>query len=230
MNRPIFITGIGTGVGKTIVASIVAEALNADYWKPVQTGHGDGSDSELVGQLVSNGTTRVHHEGYKLTIPGSPHIAAEKNNLHIDLEVLERSFRHLSTTNPYLVIEGAGGLLVPLNEEEFIIDLIKKLDARVIIVSRNYLGSINHSLMTAQLCKQHNLDVIGWVFNDKKVDYEEDIIRWSGYPALGKIPFGELVNKDFVLTQAAYFRGQLANLLEPQQERKNTRKNKPTHG
>ena len=229
MSKPIFITGIGTGVGKTVVSAIIAEALNADYWKPIQTGHGDETDSDVVGQLLSNSTSRIHYECYKLTIPGSPHIAAERNNVHIDLEVLERSFRHLSTVNPYLIVEGAGGLLVPLNENEFVIDLVKKLDARVIIVSRNYLGSINHSLMTAQLCKQRNLDVIGWVFNDKEVDYEEDIIRWSGYPAIAKIPFGERIDKAFVSAHAAYFRKALEEKLEQPADKKTNRWNKIAH-
>ena len=83
-----------------------------------------------------------------------------------------------------LIIEGAGGLLVPLNENEFVIDLIKKLDARLILVSRNYLGSINHSLLTAGICKQAGLDVAGWVFNDQYFHYEPEIAAWTKYPIL----------------------------------------------
>jgi dethiobiotin synthetase len=94
-----------------------------------------------------------------------------------------------------LIIEGAGGLMVPLNEKEFVIDLIKRLDARVVLVSRNYLGSINHSLMSARLCKSAGLDVAGWVFNDQFMDYEQEIAGWSGYPVLFSLPWFESVSK-----------------------------------
>ena len=92
--------------------------------------------------------------------------------------------------------------MVPLNEKEFVLDLIKKLNAKVILVSRNYLGSINHSLLTAQVCKANNIEVLGWVFNDQYLDYEEEISKWSGYPVIGSIPFTNNVNKAFINEQA----------------------------
>ena len=94
-----------------------------------------------------------------------------------------------------LVIEGAGGLMVPLNETEFVIDLVKILDARLLLVSRNYLGSINHSLMTAAICRQHGLDVAGWIFNDQYMNYEQEIVQWSGYPALFSVPLMNPLSK-----------------------------------
>ena len=89
---------------------------------------------------------------------------------------------HRSSSNDFLIIEGAGGLMVPLNGKEFAADLFKKLNAKIILVSRNYLGSINHSLLTAQVCKHYRLPVAGWLFNDQYLDYENEIVQWSGIP------------------------------------------------
>ena len=204
--QPIFITGIGTGIGKTIVSAIVTEALQADYWKPVQAGFDEGTDALFVKNLISNATTIIHPEVYKLKLAASPHIAAREENLKIDLEKiseqLEQTNLKSEIRNPQLVIEGAGGLLVPLNENEFVLDLIKKLNAKVILVSRNYLGSINHSLLTASVCKQNNIDVLGWIFNDQYMHYEDEIAQWSGYKKLGSVPFSSTVDKNFIKQEA----------------------------
>src|SRR6187399_2352796 len=157
--RPIFITGIGTDVGKTVVAAIVTEALDAVYWKPVQAGFDQGTDTEWVGARLSGGAGRTAPEVYKLRKPASPHIAAREEGIQISLDKIRAS---MPEDRP-LVIEGAGGLLVPLNQQEFVVDLVRRLDARVILVSRNYLGSINHSLLTAAVCQAHGLDVAGWI-------------------------------------------------------------------
>lgn len=195
--KPYFVSGIGTGIGKTLAAAILAEALHADYWKPVQAGFETGTDSELVASLVSNGQTRIHPESYKLKLAASPHIAARQENTRIDLSRIVSDYQKLDTGRP-LVIEGAGGLLVPLNDSEFVIDLVKKLDAKLVLVSRNYLGSINHSLMTANICRQNKLDVAGWIFNDQYMDYEPEISGWSQYPGLLSIPLLETVSKQSV--------------------------------
>ena len=204
--QPILITGIGTGIGKTIVAAIVAEALQADYWKPVQAGFDDGTDALLVGNLISNDKTIIHPEVYKLKLPASPHIAAREENIKIDLGKIVNQFEQINLQSEIakrqLIIEGAGGLLVPLNETEFVIDLIKKLNAKVILVSRNYLGSINHSLLTATVCKQNNIDVIGWIFNDQYMHYEEEIAQWSGYKKLGSVSFSSTIDKNFIRNEA----------------------------
>lgn len=216
--QPIFITGIGTGIGKTIVSAIVTEALQADYWKPIQAGFDEGTDAELVTELISNTTTLIHPEVYKLKLPASPHIAAREETVHINLDKIAQAYyelRELKITDQQsqIIIEGAGGLLVPLNKDEFVIDLIKKLDAKVILVSRNYLGSINHSLLTAAVCKQQNIDVLGWIFNDQYMQYEEEIVQWSGYRKIGSVSFAKTIDKAFVKREADKIRTSLQELL-----------------
>ncbi len=199
----IFITGIGTDVGKTLVAAILAEALEADYWKPVQAGFADGTDSNRVQFMISNAKSRIHPETYTLRLPASPHIAAREEGIRIDLDRIAWQWESIrSGQNEYLIIEGAGGLMAPLNEKEFVLDLIKKIGAKLIIVSRNYLGSINHSLLTATLCRLNGLDIAGWIFNDQYMHYEEEISRWSGIPLIASIPFREKPDKQFILQQA----------------------------
>lgn len=213
MEHAIFVSGIGTGIGKTVVSAILAEALLADYWKPIQAGFGNGSDPEWVKNLISNDQTRIHPETYKLRLAASPHIAAREEGIIISLNRIYEQYSRLTTHNLRLIIEGAGGLLVPLNENEFVIDLIKKLNAKVILVSRNYLGSINHSLLTAQVCKLHNISVVGWVFNDQYLNYEDEIVKWSGYPKLASIPRLDKMNKEAIYKVATPVREQLLQLL-----------------
>ena len=212
--KPIFITGIGTDVGKTVAAAIVTEALQANYWKPVQAGFDEGTDTATVKDLLSNTNTIIHPEIYKLKLPASPHIAAREEGTRIDLESIYNSYSQFTINhNTLTIIEGAGGLLVPLNEKEFVIDLIKKLDAKVILVSRNYLGSINHSLLTASVCKANNLDVLGWIFNDQYMQYEEEISAWSGYPKIASLPLAKEVSKAFVKQQADRIKNSLWQYL-----------------
>ena len=217
----IFITGTGTDVGKTVAAAIVTEALEADYWKPVQAGFDEGTDSIFVQSIISNKKTIIHPETYKLKLPASPHIAARQEGIKISLDEIYADYlkivhgqRPIVNKEPAdttqrspltihnLIIEGAGGLMVPLNENDLVIDLIKKLNAKVILVSRNYLGSINHSLLTASVCKANNIDVLGWIFNDRYMNYEQEIVQWSGYPKIASLPFSTKINPAFIKEQA----------------------------
>ena len=197
----IFITGIGTGIGKTIVSAILTEALQADYWKPIQAGFEDGTDTSEIKSLITNEFSIIHHEVYRLKMPASPHIAAREEGIEIDINKIV-SLQPIVHQTKDLIVEGAGGIMVPLNDNEFVIDLIRKLNAKVILVSRNYLGSINHSLLTASICKQRNIEVIGWIFNDQYLAYEEEIVRWSGYSKIVSIPFVDKIDKNFILQQA----------------------------
>jgi len=216
MTAPIFITGIGTGVGKTVVSAIITEALKADYWKPVQAGFEEGTDALTVGALISNAETTIHAEAYNLALPASPHIAAKAENKVIEPDIILHHFQNIHSDKT-LIVEGAGGLLVPLSNDFFIADLIKLLKAKVILVSRNYLGSINHSLLTAAYCKQHDIPVLGWMFNDQYMNYESEIAAWTGLPVIGTVPLAAKVDSTFIQQQAALIQPALVSLLHKAQ-------------
>ena len=204
MNQPIFITGIGTGVGKTLVSAIVTESLEADYWKPIQAGLAEGTDAKTVRSFISNISTVIHPATYELLTPASPHIAARIDGVTIEIAKLLQSAQDIQfkigTKN--LVVEGAGGLLVPLQEHVLLVDFIRLLQAKVILVSRNYLGSINHSLLTAAFCRSNDIEVMGWIFTDTYLDYEDEIVQWSGYPKIASVPKLTEINKDIVALEA----------------------------
>ena len=208
MANNFFVTGIGTGIGKTLISAILTRALDADYWKPVQAGFENGTDSDLIRRYNENAV--VHPEVYKLRLAASPHIAAREEGIIISVgKIAER----MPSINRNLIIEGPGGLMVPLNESEFVIDLIKVLDVKVILVSRNYLGSINHSLMTSELCKQRGLSVTGWIFNDDYLSYEQEVVSWSGFPEIASVPFSTDLDESFIEAQADLFRERFSSLL-----------------
>jgi len=192
--QPIFITGIDTGIGKTLVSAILTEKLNADYWKPIQSGDLDSSDTLKVKSLISNKVTHFFPEAYALTQPFSPHKSAALDKVTIDLENIV-----LPKTDNQLIIEGAGGLMVPLNDNFLIIDLIKQLNARVILVSKHYLGSINHTLLSLHALKKYGIPVMGVVFNGNKDIYSKSyILEYSEVADLGQIPELKTINKKTV--------------------------------
>lgn len=196
---PLFITGTGTDVGKTLVAAIVTEALEADYWKPVQAGFADGTDSLFIEKMISNKRTAIHPELYRLEMPASPHIAAPAEGKEIQIKEI---VSHVPKTKNQLIIEGAGGLLVPLNQTELILNLIKKLKAKVIIVSKNELGSINHSLLTAAVLKREKINVSGWIFTEEYQNYENEIAKWSGFPVLASVKHLPVISKKTIKAEA----------------------------
>ena len=213
--QPFFITGIGTSVGKTLAAAVITEALHADYWKPVQAGLDEGTDAATIERLLSNTDSVIHPELYRLNTPASPHIAARIDGVNVNGNDISNAAKLImqKTDGRQLVIEGAGGLLVPLNDTLRVADLIKLLEARVILVSRNYLGSINHSLLTAAYCRSNGIDVAGWIFTDDYMHYENEIVNWSGYPSLGSIPKMETISKQTILQQANLLKPSLQNLF-----------------
>ncbi|HPQ07599.1 MAG TPA: dethiobiotin synthase [Bacteroidia bacterium] len=161
-----FVTGIGTGVGKTLISALLCEYLKADYFKTVQTGYPPDRDAFQVKNLVTN-DINVHSEIYLLKEPASPHLAAEREGIKIDLKNIQ-----LPKTDNHLIIEGAGGLLVPLNEEHYIADLIRHLHAECILVVSNYLGCINHSLLSFYYIQHQQIPFKGIILNgnfDKEV-------------------------------------------------------------
>ncbi|MEO8886975.1 MAG: dethiobiotin synthase [Mucilaginibacter sp.] len=191
MGKLYFVTGIGTGIGKTLVSAVLTEKLKADYWKPVQSGDLDNSDTLKVKALVSNPISVFHQETYLLTQPFSPHKSAKLDGVEIDPARFI-----IPQTNNNLIIEGAGGLMVPLNDKYLMIDLIKQLNAEVILISQNYLGSINHTLLSAQVLKQFDIPVTGIIFNgDEDTASQSYILQYTGIKHLGRLPQLTTINK-----------------------------------
>ena len=175
-----FVTGIDTDSGKTIASAILVEKLKADYWKPVQAGY--PTDSETVATLI-NPERIIHPEGIILQAPMSPHAAAKLENIHVEAKQFE-----VPKTNNNLIIEGAGGIMVPINDSEFVIDLANQFDAEVILVSRNYLGSINHTMLSISYLKANGCKIAGIIFNDTpNPETESFILNYSKLPCIGRI-------------------------------------------
>jgi dethiobiotin synthetase len=199
--RKLFVTGIGTDVGKTVVSSVLVEALKADYWKPVQTGSFFSTDTGKVQKWVSNSESKFHPEGYMLKQYMSPHAAAELEDIEIRLADLK-----LPQTENTLIIEGAGGLMVPLNRTEFMIDMIKLFDAEVVLVIQNYLGSINHTLLSIDALKNRGLRILGVVFNGPPHQLSQDIIMdYCGLKVLGRINKEKDLNPEIIKSYAKEF-------------------------
>ncbi|WP_395060532.1 dethiobiotin synthase [Flavobacterium sp.] len=203
----LFITGISTDVGKTIASSIVVEALEADYWKPIQAGDLDNSDSHKIEAYISNQKTVIHENSYLLNTPASPHLAAKIDGVSIDLKKTTEP-----STKNHLVIEGAGGLFVPLNDTDCVIDLIKP-DYKVVVVSRHYLGSINHTLLTIEALQNRKITIAGIIFNgNENKSTEEIILSKTGVKYIGRINDEPYFDKNVILEYADIFRENLLNL------------------
>jgi dethiobiotin synthetase len=206
-NMKLFITGIGTDVGKTVAAAIITQALEADYWKPIQAGDLDHSDSHKVKAYVSNQKTVFHPNSYALQTPASPHYVAELDGITIDLTQIKEP-----VTENHLVIEGAGGILVPLNATDTIADLIQP-DYKVIVVSRHYLGSINHTLLTIEALQNRNITVAGIVFSGHENQATESIIlSKTGVKYIGQIDQEPYFDTNVIAEYADLFREQLLSL------------------
>jgi len=187
-----FVTAIGTDSGKTLLSAILVEALKADYWKPVQAG--EPGDTETVQSLVSNELTKFHPETHRLKLPASPHAAAKYEHKAISIVDFQ-----LPLTDNELVVEGAGGVLVPLNDQDYVIDMAKTLKTEVVLVANLYLGSINHTLLTVEYLKANKIPVKGIVFNgDANPESEDIILKKSGYKVLLHLPKLSLINKEII--------------------------------
>ena len=205
----LFITGISTDVGKTIASSIIVEALEADYWKPVQAGDVDNSDSHKIKSFISNSKTEIHPNSYLLNTPASPHLAAAIDGVTIDLKkIIEPK------TENHLVIEGAGGVFVPLNDTDCVIDLIQP-DYKVIVVSRHYLGSINHTLLTIESLHNRKIAIGGIIFSgDENKATESIILNKTGLKCIGRIEQEPYFDQNVIKEYADRFREELLNLSD----------------
>ena len=200
----LFITGISTDVGKTIASAIITEALEADYWKPIQAGDLDQSDSHKIQKLLSNTKSKIHPNSYALHTPASPHLAAEIDGITIDIKKIQEPI-----TQNHLVVEGAGGVFVPINNEQTIIDLIQP-DYKLIVVSRHYLGSINHTLLTIEALQNHKIGIGGIIFSgNENPSTEAIILSKTGIKSIGRINEEPYFDQNVILEYADLFRENL---------------------
>ena len=199
MRKKLFIAGTGTDVGKTLAAAVTAEALQADYWKPIQAGNLKDTDRMYVESLTS-ASTHTHAETYRLQHPASPHDAAKRDNTTITLNALQLP----ATADKPLVIEGAGGLMVPLNQQEMVIDLIPRIADEVLLVSANFLGSINHTILSIEALQSRHIPVKGLIFNGERYAEGEDwITNYTGVSCLGRLNPEPAINASVVQRYAA---------------------------
>jgi dethiobiotin synthetase len=193
---PLFITGIGTDVGKTIASAVMVEHYQADYWKPIQSGDLHNSDTMKVQAMVSNPVSKFHAETYRLNQPFSPHKSAQLDGVTIDLENFI-----LPQTSNQLIIEGAGGLMVPLNDQQYVVDLISKLNVEVMLVVKHYLGSINHTVLSLELLKQRNIKLHSIIYNGPADTFSEAIID-KYCDRIIRFPHLESLSKESIKQQA----------------------------
>ena len=196
--KKFIVTGIGTDIGKTVVSSILAEALKATYWKPVQAGDLDNSDSLKIKKWCSE-SVQVLPEVFRLSQPLSPHSAAEIDNIKITANDLV-----LPEVDGNFILEGAGGIMVPLNQEGLLfVDLIPMWNLPVILVSRHYLGSINHTLLTSEILQNRGAKIEGIIFvGDENKSTESIILSKTKLKLIARIPIVEEITSEFIKDQA----------------------------
>jgi dethiobiotin synthetase len=196
-----FISGIGTDIGKTVASAILVQALKSDYWKPIQSGDLNNSDSHKIKEIISYSDCHFFEETYRLNQPLSPHASAQLDGIEIDI----KKFDLPKSKN--LIIEGAGGLLVPLNQKDTILDLIIELGVEVILISKHYLGSINHTLLTVDCLQNNNIPIKGIIFNGEENKATESIIlSKTKVPFLGRIEHIEKLNKESIKKASLVFK------------------------
>ncbi|MGE5721648.1 MAG: dethiobiotin synthase [Sphingomonadales bacterium] len=192
MTSAIVVTGADTDVGKTVFAAALVAALGAAYWKPIQAGLASPTDSESVARLSAAAPPRILREAYRLVLPASPHFAAEQESIVIDPERLR-----LPAVEGTLVVEGAGGALVPITRTLLFADLMAEWQAPVVIVARTALGTINHSLLTIEALRARNVPLLGIAFvGDANADSERTICEIGRVKRLGRLPRLERLETD----------------------------------
>lgn len=195
MTQAIVITGTDTDVGKTVFAAGLVALLDGYYWKPVQAGLEGETDADIVQRLSGLPSDRVLPEVYRLTTAASPHLAAERDGIHIDIDGLANV--PLFNEGRTVVIEGAGGLLVPLSRRYLQIELFARWGAPVVLVATTRLGTINHSLLSIEALKRRQIPVLGVAFvGDENTDSERTIIEMGGVRRLGRLPIIDPLNEE----------------------------------
>ena len=193
----VFITGTDTGVGKTVASALLCAALDASYWKPVQTGTREGTDTHAVIRLAGNPRNRTIPEAYRFAPPVSPHLAARRAGVRIGFRKIH--LPHIAAPRS-LIVEGAGGVLVPINGRQKMVDLIEQLRLPVLLVSRTSLGTINHTLLSLAALRAAKLDVQGVILSGKENrDNRRAIEHYGGVQVVGWIPFLKKIDRAALL-------------------------------
>ena len=206
----LFITGTGTDVGKTLTAAIITEALNADYWKPVQAGNLQNSDSKKVASLISNPESVVHPEAVRLNHPLSPHEAARLDGVEINFESMI-----WPQTSRHLLVETAGGVMSPINDKAAMVDFVSFYNLPVVLIVRNYLGSINHTLMSIDVLKSREVNVVGMIISGYPNQSSQSFITaYSSIPILAQLPELPVISASSVKEVAHAHRRSLLTVLE----------------
>lgn len=185
MSVRIVVTGTDTGIGKTIFSAGLVDYLGASYWKPVQSGLDEETDTEVVTRLAQLPSDRVIAECWRLKTPVSPHLSAEIDGIAIDPDAL----RVPETGGHPLVIEGAGGLMVPLTRTTLFIDVFARWNLPVVLCARTALGTINHSLLSIEALRRRDINILGVAFlGDAVPDSEQIICELGNVRRLGRLP------------------------------------------
>lgn len=187
--QKMFVTGTDTGIGKTVVSAMLAVGLRASYWKPVQSGLEEQTDTEYVKERTGLPDAYFYPETYRLQTPMSPHASAAIDGVEIQMEAFD-----MPDASP-LIVEGAGGLMVPLNDDYLIIDLIKQLNLPVLLVARSELGTLNHTLLSLRQLKRYGLSCFGVVMNGPKHESNREAIEHYGNtPVIGELEPMDAIN------------------------------------
>lgn len=196
MKESLFVTGTDTNVGKTLLSALLVAALDAMYWKPIQTGAREGTDRQAVIKLAEIAEAQTIPECYCFDPPVSPHIAAEASGVRIDLARIQPP-RDLAKP---VIVEGAGGILVPVNDSELMLDLARHLGFPIVIAARAALGTINHTLLTVQALRCAKMAVKGVVMIGKRnKDNEDSVEHFGSVPIIGSIPWLDAINRQALL-------------------------------
>ncbi len=191
--QKIFVTGTDTGIGKTVVSAMLMSALDATYWKPIQAGLEEETDTEFVQRVSEAKPENIIAERYRLVTPMSPHAAADIDGVSISLN----DFELPSFTTEHLIVEGAGGLLVPINQKETVLDVIQQTDIPVLLVARSGLGTLNHTLLSLEALRNRGISVFAVVLNGEFHPSNKETIEH-----FGNIPVIELQHQS-ALTKTA---------------------------
>jgi dethiobiotin synthetase len=196
MERDFFITGTDTGVGKTVLSALLVAALGRQYWKPIQTGAREGTDREAVMKWAAIDRGQTFPESYMFDPPVSPHLAAEQQGTAIELEQIQRPVSKWP-----LIIEGAGGVLVPINNQALMLDLMRRLDAPVVVAARTTLGTINHTLLTVMAIRKAQLRLHGVVMIGKEnVENRRAVERYGNVEVVGSIPWLDTIDRNTLVS------------------------------